>query len=195
MKPIAPCAPKRRGGRPAAGAGTHDAGPLPGPDARVDRWRRTLGAAPVAPPARPSSGDGNRLPLLPPTPPAVRRGRRRRQPGRRRPGGGSRGRRCGRSAAALRRRRRQGVQRCNGCIGASAAMIGAGARCRLCDRCDECAVEAVPRQPPPPPRVGARRLCGDVWGTAWGPGPGPRAVLPRLRLGSTAVGDRLNFDL
>ena len=44
-------------------------------------------------------------------------------------------------------------------------------------------------------RVGARRLCGDVWGTAWGPGPGPRAVLPRLRLGSTAVGDRLNFDL
>ena len=120
MKPIAPCAPKRRGGRPAAGAGTHDAGPLPGPDARVDRWRRTLGAAPVAPPARPSSGDGNRLPLLPPTPPAVRRGRRRRQPGRRRPGGGSRGRRCGRSAAALRRRRRQGVQRCNGCIGASA---------------------------------------------------------------------------
>ena len=45
------------------------------------------------------------------------------------------------------------------------------------------------------PRVGARRLCGDVWGTAWGPGPRPRAVLPRLRLGSTAVGDRLNFDL
>ena len=183
MKPIAPCAPKRRGGRPAAGAGTHDAGSLPGLDARVDRWRRTLGAAPVAPPARPSSGDGNRLPLLPPTPPAVRRGRRRRQPGRRRPGGGSRGRRCGRSAAALPGCGGGDGKECSGAMGASGHRRG----CRLCDEC------AVPRQPPP--RVGARRLCSDVWGTAWGPGPGPRAVLPRLRRGSTAVGDRLNFDL